>query len=61
MAIPVDKINEFQFVETLDLDRARAGHDYMVEMYQENRVNVHLLEPTPGMTPNQLYCADLLP
>lgn len=59
MEIPADKINEFQFAEALDLGRARAEHDYMVEMYRENRVDVHLLEPNPGMTPNQIYCADL--
>ena len=59
MDIPPDKTNDFQFAETIDLGRARAEHDYMVEVYQENNVAVHLLEPNPGMTPNQLYCADL--
>jgi N-dimethylarginine dimethylaminohydrolase len=59
MCIPPDKINELQFAESLDLEKARAEHDHMVEMYRENKVAVHLLEPNPGMTPNQLYCADL--
>jgi len=59
MEIPEDKINELQFAETINLVQARAEHDYMVEMYQDHQVTVHLLEPNPGMTPNQLYCADL--
>lgn len=59
MEIPPDKINALQFAEGLDLGRARAEHDYMVEMYRENGVCVHVLDPNPGMTPNQLYCADL--
>jgi arginine deiminase len=59
MEIPPDKINELQFAEPLDLGRARAEHDYMVQVYQDNQVAVHLLEPNPKMTPNQLYCADL--
>jgi arginine deiminase len=59
MEIPKDKINELQFAEALDLGKARAEHDYMVEMYRKNHVDVHLLAPNPGMTPNQLYCADL--
>jgi N-dimethylarginine dimethylaminohydrolase len=59
MVIPEEKINALQFAEPLDLGRARAEHDYMVETYQKNRVDVHVLEPNPGMTPNQLYCADL--
>lgn len=59
MEIPEDKINELQFAEPLDLGRARAEHDFMVDMYQENGVDVHVLAPNPGMTPNQLYCADL--
>lgn len=57
--IPADKINEFQFAEGLDLGRARAEHDQMVEIYRENKVKVHYLEKGEGITPNQLYCADL--
>ena len=59
MEIEKDRINELQFAERLDLGRACAEHDTMVAVYQENGVEVHLLEPNPGMTPNQLYCADL--
>ncbi len=59
MEIPEDKINEWQFAEHLDLGQARAEHDFMVEMYRKNGVDVHLLAPSPGTTPNQLYCADL--
>jgi N-dimethylarginine dimethylaminohydrolase len=59
MEIPEDKINKLQFAESIDLGLAQAEHDYMVEMYRKNRVAVHLLEPNPAMTPNQLYCADL--
>jgi len=59
MEIPEGKINEWQFAEHLDLGRARAEHDFMVEMYRKNGVDVQLLASNPGMTPNQLYCADL--
>jgi len=59
MEVPEDQINELQFAEALDLGKARAEHDYMVEIYQKNKVDVRLLAPNPGMTPNQLYCADL--
>jgi len=59
MAIAADQVNELQFAETLDLGKARAEHDYMVEVYQKNKVEVHMLSSNPGMTPNQLYCADL--
>ena len=59
MEIPADKANELQFAEIIDLGKARAEHDYMVEIYQKNKVGVHLLESNPAMTPNQLYCADL--
>jgi N-dimethylarginine dimethylaminohydrolase len=59
MEIPPDKTNELQFAQPLDLGKARAEHDHMVAVYQKNNVAVHLLEPSPDMTPNQLYCADL--
>ena len=59
MDIPPEKANELQFAESLDIGRARAEHDYMVEMYRENNVRVHYLERGAGVTPNQLYCADL--
>jgi len=59
MDIPADKVNELQFAENLDLDRARAEHDHMVEIYRENNVMVHYLDAGSGVTPNQLYCADL--
>lgn len=48
-----------QFAERIDLPKAQAEHDFMVHIYRENNVNVHLLETYKGVTPNQLYCADL--
>ncbi len=59
MVIPADKVNELQFAESLDLEKARAEHDYMVQIYRQHQVEVLFLEPNPAMTPNQLYCADL--
>ena len=59
MEIPEHRVNELQFAEHLDLGKARAEHEAMVEAYQKNGVKVHFLEPNPGMTPNQIFCADL--
>ncbi len=59
MDIPPEKANDFQFAEPLDIGRARAEHDHMVAIYRENNVQVHYLETGSGVTPNQLYCADL--
>ncbi len=59
MEIPADRINEAQFAEPLDLEKARREHDHMVETYRAHQVDVHILETGPEMTPNQIYCADL--
>ncbi|WDP93247.1 MAG: amidinotransferase [Desulfobacter sp.] len=59
MDIPEEKVNELQFAEHLDLGKARAEHDEMVAVYRSHGVAVHYLDAGPGVTPNQLYCADL--
>lgn len=58
MDIPGDKVNELQFAENLDVGKARAEHDHMVDTYRKNHVAVHYLDEG-GENPNQLYCADL--
>ena len=35
--IPEDKVNAVQFAEKLDLSKAQAEHDYMVEIYREKQ------------------------
>ena len=59
MEIPKEEINAYQFADVIDLGRARAEHDAMVETYEAQGVQVHYLETGPRVTPNQLYCADL--
>ncbi len=59
MDIPAEKVNELQFAENMDVGRARAEHDQMVDIYREHNVTVHHLDAGSDMTPNQLYCADL--
>lgn len=59
MDIPEGQANAFQFAENLDVGKARAEHDYMVECYQQHGVKVHYLDTGEDITPNQLYCADL--
>lgn len=59
MDIPPDQVNRLQFAENLDLGQARAEHDQMVSVYRHHGVAVHYLDAGAGVTPNQLYCADL--
>lgn len=59
LAVPEDRINELQMAEVLDLEKARAEHDRMADIYRENGVDVHVLEAPTDTPPNQLYCADL--
>ena len=52
-------VNVLQFSEQLDLGRAQAEFDRLVQRYRDCGIEVHLLEENPHATPNQLYCADL--
>jgi arginine deiminase len=60
LAVPPDRINALQLAAPLDLPRARAEHDRMLEIYAKNQVDVQVMAPGPSTLPNQLYCADLL-
>jgi N-dimethylarginine dimethylaminohydrolase len=44
----------------LDLAKAQAEHDRMAEMYRSAGVEVRFIEPSEGVRPNQMFCADLL-
>ncbi len=60
LSISSDQVNALQMAAPLDLEKARAEHDRMVALYQENQVAVQKVSPGPLLLPNQLYCADLL-
>jgi arginine deiminase len=60
LSISSDQVNALQLAAPLDLEKARAEHDRMVALYQENQVAVQAVCPGPLLLPNQLYCADLL-
>ncbi len=57
--IAPDQVNALQFAENLDLEKACAEHDAMVETYRSHGVTVHYLDAGADATPNLLYCADL--
>lgn len=49
-----------QMLEAVDLGRARAQHDAMVEAYRTHGVTVHQVDPADTPSPNQMFCADLV-
>lgn len=59
LAVSPDQVNTCQMATPLDLEKARAEHDAMVDIYRKNQVDVQVVTPGPATLPNQLYCADL--
>jgi len=59
MAVSEDRINEALYTDVIDLAKAQAEHDQMVQIYRDHDVAVHYVETNQTMPPNQLFCADL--
>ena len=49
-----------QMLDTLDVDRFRQEHDGLAEAYRNEGIEVHYLNPGEPVTPNNIFCADLL-
>ena len=49
-----------QMLAQVDLGKARAQHDVVVEAYFAEGVAVHQAVPEGTPTPNQMFCADLV-
>lgn len=49
-----------QMLAPVDLAKARAQHEAMVEAYLAEGVAVHQVAPEGTPTPNQMFCADLV-
>jgi arginine deiminase len=60
LMVSPDQVNALQLAALPDLETARAEHDRMVALYEENQVEVKRVVPGQAFLPNQLYCADLL-
>lgn len=51
--------NNFQMLAPLELKRARAQHNALVEAYGRAGVNVHFVDPDRTPPPNMVFVADL--
>lgn len=51
--------NSVQMLSVLDIGRAQEEHDRMAQLYRDQGVTVHLLDPVARVRPNQMFCADL--
>ena len=49
-----------QMLEPLDWKLACKQHDTLAQVYRDNGVTVHYIEPPARPTPNQMFVADLL-
>jgi N-dimethylarginine dimethylaminohydrolase len=43
----------------LDIRKAQRQHDGIVDVFRQQGITVHLLEPEASVRPNQMFCADL--
>ncbi len=48
-----------QMLAAVDLGRAKAEHDLMVQAYNDVNIEVHLVEPDIPCQPNLMFCANL--
>ncbi|MCL6429271.1 MAG: amidinotransferase [Anaerolineae bacterium] len=48
------------FVERMDLERARAQHDALADVYRANGVRVYYIEDAPPEKPNVVFARDLV-
>lgn len=58
--VPEGDPDELLMLERPDPERAAAQHDAMCEAYRTEGVAVHAVEPDPPLSPNQMFCADLM-
>ncbi|MDI7274957.1 MAG: arginine deiminase family protein [Anaerolineae bacterium] len=56
----VDDPPEWLFAERMDLERARAQHDALADLYRANGVRVYYIEEVPPDKPNALFARDLV-
>ncbi len=56
----VDDPARWLFAERMDLERARAQHDALADLYRANGVRVHYIEEVPLDKPNALFARDLV-
>lgn len=48
------------FIERMDLERARAQHDALADLYRQNGVQVHYISNVPLNRPNAVFARDLV-
>ncbi len=52
--------NAVQMLDAIDTDLFRQQHDALADTYRQVGVEVHYLNPDQQVTPNNIFCADLL-
>ena len=57
--LAVDDPNGAQLLDQVDIDRAAAQYDGIVEAYRSAGVTVRTLDPDGPVSPNQIFMADL--
>lgn len=57
--LKVDEPESFQMLDHIDLDRAQEEYENLIDTYEEQQVEVHLVEPNSKPPPNLMFMADL--
>ena len=55
----VDEPESFQMLDHIDLDRAQEEYENLIDAYEEQQVEVYLVEPNSKPPPNLIFMADL--
>lgn len=58
--VPKGDFNAALQLDPLDLAKAQDEHKQLAAAYHKAGVEVHLVNPVGNVTPNQIFCADLL-